>query len=129
MKVRVNPSKLGAVKKLSATGLFSLVSLNVLKRAKEIAIRRVLGASAESITYTTNKHYILIFGMSGIIGGLLGGWLSETLLGRIFEVTSGLNVTSIILSVIGICIVGALTIGTKLFSVLQTNPAETLKSE
>jgi len=176
MKVRVNSSKLGAVKKylkekwtthfpltpfhsyyqdrtmaeatmitenaakmylflalitvlLSATGLFSLVSLNVLKRAKEIAIRRVLGASRESITYTTNKHYILIFGISGIIGGLLGGWLSETLLGRIFEVTSGLNVTSIILSVIGICMVGALTIGTKLFSVLQTNPADTLKSE
>jgi len=57
------------------------------------------------------------------------GYQKLYLLGRIFEVTSGLNVTSIILSVIGICMVGALTIGTKLFSVLQTNPADTLKSE
>ena len=176
MKVRVNPSKMGEVKKylkeqwashfplapfnsyyqdktiaeatmitenaakmylflalitvlLSATGLFSLVSLNVLKRAKEIAIRRVLGASPESITYTTNKHYILIFGISGIVGALLGSWVTETLLGQIFEVTSGLNVVSIILSVIGICLVGALTIGSKLVGVLRTNPAETLKSE
>jgi len=113
---------------LAATGLFSLVSLNVLKRAKEIAIRRVLGASTENITYIINKHYIFIFVIGSIVGALIGSWLTGSLLGRIFEVTSGLNMVSIILAVIGVCLVGALTISGKLFSVLRTNPAETLKS-
>lgn len=114
---------------LAATGLFSLVSLNVLKRAKEIAVRRVLGASAENITYVINKHYLLVFGVGGIIGGLVGGWFAYFLIDEIFAVHQGVNTTSIILAVIGICLIGGLTIGGKLFGVLQTNPADTLKSE
>jgi len=77
---------------LAATGLYSLVSLNLLKRAKEIAIRRVLGASTGNIAYLVNKYYLLIFLVGGILGGMGG-------------------------------------IGGKLFTVLSTNPAETLKSE
>ena len=62
---------------LAATGLFSLVSLNLLKRAKEIAIRRVLGASTGNIAYLVNKHYLLIFMIGGILGGI-GGCLLYT---------------------------------------------------
>ena len=41
---------LGAVAMaLSATGLFTLVSLNVIKRTKEIGVRKVLGASVLTI--------------------------------------------------------------------------------
>jgi len=114
---------------LAATGLFSLVSLNVLKRAKEIAIRRVLGATAENITYTINKHYFLVFAIGGIIGALLGGWFAGFLIDQIFKVTQGVSLISTILAVLAVCLVGGLTIGGKLLAVLQTNPAETLKSE
>lgn len=114
---------------LAATGLYSLVSLNVLKRAKEIAVRRVLGASMENITYTINKHYILVFAAGGVLGGAAGAWFSGFLLEQIFSVNQGVRTISVILAVIGISVVGALTIGGKLFTVLQTNPAETLKSE
>lgn len=114
---------------LSATGLFSLVSLNVLKRAKEIAVRRVLGASAESITYTINKQYILVFLVSGLVGAILGGWFSNFLIDTIFTIYQGVSTSAILLSVVGIFVIGGLTIGGKLFGVLQTNPAETLKSE
>ena len=114
---------------LAATGLFSLVSLNVLKRAKEIAVRRILGATGENITYTVNKHYIFIFAAGSILGGLLGAWFAQFLLEKAFAVNQGVSTIAIISSMIGICTIGALTIGGKLYSVLQTNPAETLKSE
>jgi len=114
---------------LAAFGLYSLISLNVLKRAKEIAVRRVLGASPQNITYTINKHYLLVFLVSGIIGGLVGAWNALFLTEQIFEVYKGVSNLSIILCVLGICLIGALTIGSKLFGVLRTNPAETLKSE
>ena len=114
---------------LAATGLFSLVSLNVLKRAKEIAVRRVLGATGENITYTINKHYIFIFAIGSILGGLLGAWFAQFLLETTFAVNQGVTTVAVVGSMIGICIIGALTIGGKLYGVLQTNPAETLKSE
>ncbi len=114
---------------LAATGLFSLVSLNFLKRAKEIAVRRVLGASPESIAITLNKHYLLIFGVGSIIGIAIGAWFAGFLMDTIFAVNNGVNVSAAIISAVGICIVGALTIGTKLVGVLKNNPADTLKSE
>ena len=114
---------------LAATGLFSLVSLNVLKRAKEIAVRRILGATPENITYIVNKHYILIFGIGSVLGGLLGAWFAQILLEQAFAVNQGVSTIAIVLSMIGICTIGALTIGGKLYSVMQTNPAETLKNE
>lgn len=114
---------------LAATGLYSLVSLNLLKRAKEIAIRRVVGASPENIAYIINKHYIVVFLVGGILGAIGGAYMSNILMGSIFKVHIGVNTLSTILAVIGVCLVGAFTIGGKLISVLRTNPAETLKSE
>lgn len=114
---------------LAITGLYSLVSMNVQKRAKEIAIRRVLGASVENITYILNKNYFLIFAIGGIIGAYLGGQFASFALDLAFEVFLEANNSAAILAVLGTCLIGALTIGSKLFTVLQTNPAETLKSE
>ncbi len=45
---------------LSITGLFSLVSLNVLRRMREVAVRRVMGASAGQVAWVLNKSYIWI---------------------------------------------------------------------
>ena len=114
---------------LSITGLYSLVAMNVQKRAKEIAIRRVLGAGVENITYIINKNYFLIFVIGGTLGAFLGGEFANYALDLAFEVFLELDKLSAMLAVLGVCLIGAMTIGSKLFSVLQTNPAETLKSE
>ncbi|MEM6321490.1 MAG: ABC transporter permease, partial [Bacteroidota bacterium] len=114
---------------LAATGLFSLVSLNFLKRAKEIAVRRVLGASPSNIAINLNKHYLLIFAIGCFLGGALGGFNAKFLMEQIFATNNGVSNNAILLSAVGICLIGALTIGGKLLNVLRTNPAETLKSE
>jgi len=56
-------------------------------------------------------------------------WFSNFLIDKLFRVNQGVSTNAILLSVIGIFVIGALTIGTKLFHVLRTNPAETLKTE
>ena len=114
---------------LATTGLYSIVAMNVQKRAKEIAIRRVLGAGVENITYILNKNYFLIFMIGGILGAYLGGQFADYALDLAFEVFLKVDKLSAILAVLGVCTIGALTIGSKLFEVIQTNPAETLKSE
>ena len=114
---------------LAATGLYSLVSLNFLKRAKEIAIRRIVGASKGNIAYIINKPYLLIFALAGILGGVVGLYHAQFFLDTIFQIHQGASIASAFLSVLFVCLVGTLTIGGKLFFVLRTNPAETLKNE
>lgn len=114
---------------LAATGLYSLVSLNLLKRSKEIAIRRVIGASTGSLAFLLNKHYLLIFLVGGILGGIGGLYAAQFLLEQIFKIHQGVSIPTTLLAVGFVCLVGALTVGGKLLGVLRTNPAETLKSE
>jgi len=45
---------------LSASGIFSLASLNIEKRTKEIGIRKVLGASVSSVVALINKEFTII---------------------------------------------------------------------
>jgi putative ABC transport system permease protein len=42
------------------TGVMGLVSLNVSKRSKEIAIRKVLGASSSNLIFLISKEYMLL---------------------------------------------------------------------
>ncbi|MEL6924237.1 MAG: ABC transporter permease [Bacteroidota bacterium] len=114
---------------LSSTGLFALISLNLLKRAKEIAIRKVLGASAKSISLTINRDYVILFLIGGIIGGLAGGYFAYILLDSIFTVYDGVSIPAVVLSVLFVIAVGVLTVGGRMWSVLRSNPAEVLKSE
>lgn len=114
---------------LAATGLYSLVSLNLLKRAKEIAIRRVIGASTGNLAFLLNKHYLLIFLVGGVLGGIGGLYAAEFLLEQIFQTHQGVSIPATLLAVGFVCLIGAVTIGGKLFGVLRTNPAETLKSD
>ena len=114
---------------LAGTGLYSLVSLNLLKRAKEIAIRRVIGASTGNLAFLLNKHYLLIFLIGGVLGGLGGLYAAQLLLEQVFEIHQGVSIPTTLLAVGFVCLIGAVTIGGKLFGVLRTNPAETLKSE
>jgi len=114
---------------LTATGLFALVSLNLLKRSKEIAIRKVLGASSKSISYTVNRDYMILFIVCGILGGVLGAMYGGLLIETIFQVYEALNPIYIVLSVLFVLLVGFLTIGGRMINVLRSNPAEVLKSE
>jgi ABC-type antimicrobial peptide transport system permease subunit len=45
---------------LSVTGLFTLVSLNIIKKMKEIGVRKVLGASTWNITSVVNREFVII---------------------------------------------------------------------
>ena len=56
---------------LSATGLFTLVSLNIIKKMKEIGVRKVLGASVGNITKVINKEFVIILLIASVGGGAL----------------------------------------------------------
>ena len=114
---------------LSAIGQFSLVSLNLKKRQKEIGIRKVLGASTMNIANKVSKEFLIILFIAAILGSLAGAYLSNMLMSSIWSyhvsITSGIIVVSIsILFFISIA-----TVGYKIFRAATEVPAIFLQEE
>jgi len=114
---------------LTVTSLFALVSLTVLKKMKEIALRKVVGASSYHILILINKSYFLIFLAAAVIGCYGGWWLTKLLLDMIFKINAGIENATLIGSVVALFIVGGITTGIKVWQAIITNPITFLRNE
>ena len=114
---------------LTTIGLLALVSLSILKRQKEIAIRKVLGASIGNISYLINKHYIWIFGIATIIGSLMGGFFADLLISEIFKIYQPFNYSTAIIASVILFITSGSIIAYKVLEIARSNPSDVLKTE
>ena len=114
---------------LSVTGLFTLVSLNIIKKMKEIGVRKVLGASIGNLAKVINKEFAIILFISCFLGGALGWWMSAMLMESIWDYYQKVTVTSMIISAVILLIASALSIGYKIYKTTRLNPALVLRDE
>ena len=114
---------------LTATGLFALVSLTTLKKTKEIALRKVVGAAPHHIMVLINKSYFWIFLGSAIVGCYGGYALTKLLLDLIFKINAGVGSVAMIGSVAALFIIAAIVTGIKVWQAVRTNPVKMLRTE
>jgi putative ABC transport system permease protein len=114
---------------LSATGLFTLVSLNIIKKMKEIGVRKVLGASTGNITRVINQEFVIILIVSCVLGAPLGLFMSAALMGSIWDYYQAVTTSSMIISATILFVASALSIGYKVFKTTRLNPAHVLRDE
>jgi ABC-type antimicrobial peptide transport system permease subunit len=114
---------------LTATGLFALVSLTVLKKMKEIALRKVVGANPVHILVLVNRGYFWIFIIASAMGCYGGYALTKLLLDLIFKVNSGIETSTLINSIIVLFIIVGITSGIKVWQAVRSSPAKTLRAE
>ncbi len=114
---------------LTATGLFALVSLTALKKMKEIALRKVVGAAPRHIMVLINKGYFWIFIVSALVGCYGGYALTKLLLDMIFKINAGVNTTALVGSVGALFLITALVTGIKVWQAVRTNPVKLLRTE
>lgn len=114
---------------LTATGLFSLVSLTVMKRMKEIALRKVAGARAKHILVLVNRGYFWVFLIGAALGCYGGYALTKLLLDMIFAVNSGIATSTLIYSVVVLFLIAGITSGIKVWQAVRTNPVKLLRTE
>ena len=113
---------------LTATGFFALVSLSVLKKTKEIAIRKVVGANGWHIFRLVLRGYSWLFLLASVLGCYGGYSLSKLMMDLIFRINVGVNPSSLTISFTGVLLISALTIGVRVWFVLRTKPTEVLKA-
>ncbi|MEX1240877.1 MAG: ABC transporter permease [Cyclobacteriaceae bacterium] len=114
---------------LSVTGLFTLVSLNIIKKMKEIGVRKVLGASIANITRIINTEFIVILFFSSLLGSLMSYYAVEALMGSIWDYYQSATTATFLLSIVLMFFLSGITIGYKVFSAASMNPVNTLRDE
>ncbi len=114
---------------LSATGLFTLVSLNILKKMKEIGVRKVLGASIANITRIINSEFLIILIISALLGSLLSYFAIDALMRSIWKYYQPATSASFAISVLTMFLISAIAIGFKVFSAASMNPVHSLRDE
>ena len=114
---------------LSVIGLYSLVSLNLIKRMKEIGVRKVLGASIGNISMKVSREFIIILSVAAVLGSVAGFYLAEMLMASIWTYFVDISPAVIVISVVILFLVSAVTIGGKVFKTASVNPAHVLRDE
>lgn len=114
---------------LSATGLFTLVSLNIIKKMKEIGVRKVLGASLGNLTRVINSEFVIILVIASVLGALAGAWMAGMLMKSIWRYYLDATPVTLVISAVILFVVSALSIGYKVYSTARLNPANVLRDE
>jgi putative ABC transport system permease protein len=114
---------------MTGIGLFTLVSLNIEKKMKEIGVRKVLGASMGNIAGVINLEFIINLGIASVIGGVAGYFAAGLLMDVIWEYYMKLNFLTMFLSISTLIVIAILAVGYKTYSTASLNPTKTLRDE
>ena len=114
---------------LSAIGLFTLVSINIQSRTKEIGVRKVLGASIVKITGLINKPFLIIVGIGSILGAAGAFALTGPLMDMIWTYHMNVNVLSIMIPIVVTLLIAFFSISGKVLKAARRNPVESLRYE
>ncbi len=114
---------------LSSIGLFTLVSLNIIKRVKEIGIRKVLGASIANIVTLMNRQFFWLLLIAAILGAGLSYFAIDALMASIWAYYKALNTVTVVIPLFLLFLVALSTASGRILSAAVRNPVESLRYE
>jgi len=127
MKVNVFLAVTAAL--LSLIGMYNLVSIDILKRTKEIGIRKIQGAPLYTITWLASRKFVYILIIASFLGSAGGYFLSNSLLDSIWDYFVDIKVTTLILASLILIVATLFTISYKIVGAAMRNPVESLRYE
>ncbi len=114
---------------MTGIGMFTLVSLNIVKKMKEIGVRKILGASMLNIASVINLEFVINLEVATIIGGAAGYMMADSLMDSIWEYYLKLGVLTLMISILGMLIIAIASVGYKTITTASLNPTKTLHDE
>jgi putative ABC transport system permease protein len=113
---------------LSCTGLFSLTSFLTLQRAREIGIRKVLGASVVNIMGLLSRDFLLLVLLAFLIASPIGWYLMNHWLQQ-YSFRIHISAWVFLAAGIFIFLITALTVSFQAIRSALANPVDSLRTE
>jgi ABC-type antimicrobial peptide transport system permease subunit len=114
---------------LSLIGMYNMVSLDIIKRTREVGIRKIQGASVMRIILLLSRKFIVVLLIASAMGCLAGYYLSTMLMDSIWDYFVSVRGYTLLLAVAIITVSTALTLTFIIIRAARRNPAESLKYE
>ncbi|WP_293956499.1 MULTISPECIES: ABC transporter permease [unclassified Sphingobacterium] len=113
---------------ISCLGLFGLAAFATEQRAKEISIRKVLGASVSGLIQMLNREFVILVAISCIIASPIA-WviMSKWLTNYVHHVQ--ISWTIFVISALAAIVIALLTISSQAFKAAIANPTKTLRDQ
>lgn len=113
---------------IASLGLLGLASFTAEERRKEVAIRKVLGASSTGVTFLLCKEFLLLVVLANFVAWPLGRWIMGGWLeGFAYRISFGLEIFVIAAALA--FLIATLTIVFQTFRATLANPVAALKYE
>ena len=114
---------------LSSLGLFTMVSINLIRRIKEIGVRKVLGGSITHIVYLINKGYFLLLFISSALGVTAGYFMIDGLIASIFTYYKPMDVYTFTIPAVTLIVVSLVIASLRTLKSVFINPVNALRYE
>lgn len=113
---------------IAFTGMFAIANLTIKDRKKEIAIRKVLGASISGVSNMITGKFLLLVLLANLIAGPLAylavqRWLEG------FAYQASVGVTLFLVAILSTVLMAWATVGFQAFRAAVSNPVKSLRQE
>jgi putative ABC transport system permease protein len=113
---------------IACFGLLGLSAYNVLQRTKEIGVRKVLGASVQSLLFTLSKDFLMLVVIAFLIA-IPVTWLAMNSWLQGFAYRT--NISWLVFAIAGVIsiIIALATVGLQALKAAMANPIKSLRTE
>ena len=113
---------------IASLGLFGLVSFHVVKRTKEIGIRKVLGSPALNILWLVSKEFVKLVFIALLIAIPIAYYsMNNWLQNYVYRIEMNTSIFLLVGSIV--LLLSLLTIWIKAYKVSLTNPVDSIQTE
>lgn len=114
---------------LSLIGMYNLVSIDIIKRTKEVGIRKIQGAPVPVLMFLISRKFLVVLLIASVIGCAGGYYMSIMLMDSIWDYFVRISASILLLSALIMITATLLTISLKVVRASLKNPAESLRYE
>jgi putative ABC transport system permease protein len=114
---------------LSLIGMYNMVSLDIIKRTREVGIRKIQGAPVPGIMFLMSRKFLIVLGLASLFGCIGGYYLSYSLMDSIWDYFVGIKAGMLIFSAMVLVTATVLTIILKIMKAATRNPTVCLRYE